>query len=41
MMSAEDWYQADAVRAVNQAMGRVLRHKDDFGIVVLADSRYA
>lgn len=39
MMSGEEWYQVDALRAVNQAIGRVLRHKDDFGAVVLVDSR--
>ncbi|CAB3408195.1 unnamed protein product [Caenorhabditis bovis] len=39
--SSRDWYQMEAFRAVNQAIGRVLRHKDDFGAVVLIDSRYA
>uniref|UniRef100_F1KUD6 Regulator of telomere elongation helicase 1 n=1 Tax=Ascaris suum TaxID=6253 RepID=F1KUD6_ASCSU len=41
MMSGEEWYQVDALRAVNQAIGRVLRHKDDFGAVVLVDSRFS
>uniref|UniRef100_A0A8R1I0U9 HELICc2 domain-containing protein n=1 Tax=Caenorhabditis japonica TaxID=281687 RepID=A0A8R1I0U9_CAEJA len=40
-LSSQDWYQMEAFRAVNQAIGRVLRHKDDFGTVVLLDSRYA
>lgn len=31
----------EAIRAVNQALGRIIRHKDDFGVVVLADSRFA
>lgn len=39
--SSQDWYQMEAFRAVNQAIGRVLRHKDDFGTVVLMDTRYA
>jgi Rad3-related DNA helicase len=25
---------------VNQALGRVVRHQEDYGILVLADSRY-
>ncbi|CAD6194712.1 unnamed protein product [Caenorhabditis auriculariae] len=40
-MNSKDWYQIEALRAVNQAIGRVLRHKDDFGAVVLLDSRYS
>lgn len=28
------------MRAVNQAAGRVIRHKDDFGAVVLIEQRY-
>ncbi|CAJ0950799.1 unnamed protein product, partial [Mesorhabditis belari] len=33
-------YTIEAMRTVNQAVGRVLRHKDDFGIVVLLDARF-
>lgn len=39
--SSQDWYQMEAFRAVNQAIGRVLRHKNDFGTVVLLDTRYS
>lgn len=35
------WYEIQAYRAVNQAIGRVLRHKEDWGGVFLVDSRYA
>eukprot|EP00927_Polykrikos_kofoidii_P038400 TRINITY_DN32748_c0_g4_i1.p1 TRINITY_DN32748_c0_g4~~TRINITY_DN32748_c0_g4_i1.p1 ORF type:complete len:1032 (+),score=137.48 TRINITY_DN32748_c0_g4_i1:146-3097(+) len=34
------WYCREAVRAVNQTVGRVIRHKNDFGGVVLCDGRY-
>uniref|UniRef100_A0A915D8B6 Helicase ATP-binding domain-containing protein n=1 Tax=Ditylenchus dipsaci TaxID=166011 RepID=A0A915D8B6_9BILA len=40
-MNPEDWYKIEGVRAVNQALGRIIRHKDDFGAVILADGRYA
>ncbi|CAM69394.1 helicase-like protein [Leishmania infantum JPCM5] len=39
--SGSDWYTTDAVRAVNQALGRCLRHMKDYGAVVLLDERYA
>lgn len=40
MFSGEGWYRTDAVRAVNQAIGRCLRHAEDYGAVVLLDQRY-
>lgn len=38
--SGEAWYVEDAMCAVNQALGRCLRHKEDFGAMVLLDDRY-
>ena len=38
-LSGEEWYSQGAMRAVNQALGRVIRHRDDYGAVVLADER--
>lgn len=39
-LSPEDWYKLEGLKAVNQAIGRVIRHKEDFGIVVMADLRF-
>lgn len=39
-LTADEWYRLEALKAVNQAIGRVIRHKDDFGIVVMADTRF-
>jgi Rad3-related DNA helicase len=37
----ERWYVMDAFRAANQALGRGIRHKDDWCNFILMDRRYA
>ncbi|VDM74535.1 unnamed protein product [Strongylus vulgaris] len=37
--TSDEWYVTEGYRAVNQAIGRVIRHVNDFGIVVLLDER--
>ena len=37
----EDFLVFDAMRAASQCVGRLLRSKKDYGVVVLADRRYA
>lgn len=39
-LSGDQWYVQQAARAVNQAIGRVIRHKDDYGAVILCDERF-
>ncbi|GBG30660.1 Regulator of telomere elongation helicase 1 [Hondaea fermentalgiana] len=34
-----EWYSQQAFRAMNQALGRVIRHKNDFGAVFFVDAR--
>lgn len=40
LQSGGDWYNMEATRAVNQAIGRVIRHKDDYGAIFLCDTRF-
>lgn len=38
--SGQDWYKLEAYRAINQAIGRVIRHKNDFGAIIFLDKRF-
>lgn len=39
-ISGNEWYQQQALRAVNQAIGRVIRHRNDYGAILLCDERF-
>uniref|UniRef100_A0A3Q1BIE7 Regulator of telomere elongation helicase 1 n=1 Tax=Amphiprion ocellaris TaxID=80972 RepID=A0A3Q1BIE7_AMPOC len=39
-LSGQEWYRQQAFRAVNQAIGRVIRHKEDYGAIFLCDQRF-
>jgi DNA excision repair protein ERCC-2 len=36
----QDFLNFDAIRQASQCMGRVIRSKTDYGLIILADSRY-
>jgi len=40
-LSGAEWYNQQAHRAVNQAIGRVIRHRHDYGAILLLDHRFA
>ena len=40
MMNKENFLEKQALRTVNQSIGRVIRHLKDFGAIVLIDKRY-
>lgn len=39
-LSGAEWYSQQAHRAVNQAIGRVIRHRSDYGGILLLDERF-
>ncbi|ESN91790.1 hypothetical protein HELRODRAFT_189813 [Helobdella robusta] len=41
LLSGREWYDIQAFRALNQALGRCIRHRNDWGAVILIDNRYA
>ena len=40
LIDGNEWYEIQAYRALNQAVGRCIRHADDWGAIILLDSRY-
>ncbi|KAI7898833.1 helicase C-terminal domain-containing protein [Cokeromyces recurvatus] len=40
VLSGTEWYTAQAYRAINQALGRCIRHKNDWGAIILIDERF-
>ena len=41
LLTGQQWYEQSAIRAVNQAIGRVIRHKYDWGAIFLLDEKFA
>ncbi|KAJ3429161.1 regulator of telomere elongation helicase [Anaeramoeba flamelloides] len=39
-LNGNQWYCQEALKACNQAIGRIIRHKNDFGAIILLDERF-
>ncbi|XP_023240992.1 regulator of telomere elongation helicase 1 homolog isoform X2 [Centruroides sculpturatus] len=40
-LSGNEWYLLQASRVVNQAVGRVIRHRNDYGAILFCDNRFS
>lgn len=38
--TGQEWYDLNAIRVVNQAIGRIIRHRNDHGAILLCDNRF-
>lgn len=41
LLTGSKWYEAQAYRALNQALGRCLRHRNDWAALILVDQRFS
>ncbi|XP_068652271.1 regulator of telomere elongation helicase 1 homolog [Aristolochia californica] len=41
VLTGDKWYSQQAARAVNQSVGRVIRHRHDYGAIIFCDERFA
>eukprot|EP00057_Strongylocentrotus_purpuratus_P023977 XP_011678451.1 PREDICTED: Fanconi anemia group J protein homolog [Strongylocentrotus purpuratus] len=41
LLTGSEWYEVQAYRALNQALGRCIRHKKDWGAILLVDERFS
>ena len=40
-LTGQEWYSQQSSRAVNQAIGRVIRHRHDYGAIIFCDARFS
>ncbi|RKP20840.1 DNA repair helicase, partial [Rozella allomycis CSF55] len=40
LLNGREWYEIQAFRAINQALGRCIRHKNDWGAILILDDRF-
>ncbi|KAL8591949.1 hypothetical protein ACOMHN_020427 [Nucella lapillus] len=40
LLSGSQWYEIQAFRALNQALGRCIRHRNDWGALIIVDDRF-
>lgn len=40
LLPGQKWYEIQAFRALNQALGRCIRHRKDWGAIILLDQRF-
>ncbi|KAG8224961.1 hypothetical protein J437_LFUL006652 [Ladona fulva] len=41
LLNGSEWYEIQAYRALNQALGRCIRHRNDWGAIILIDDRFS